>query len=192
MPVELQQPCPPAGRERRVARRRIPAMRIGKLVKLACLLLGLGSMLGLGWLAGRSGIGSAIDPATLPPAERAFAERMRNVTLVGSFTVDGRAGEPRAERYEIASVQKVGANSWQFNAKMDCCGAAGQSGLPIVVPMHFVGDTPVIMMTDTSLPGIGSFTVRLFFYGDRYAGTWQHGAVGGQMSGRIEKTPASR
>jgi hypothetical protein len=46
----------------------------------------------------------------------------------------------------------------------------------------------VIMMTDTSLPGIGTFTVRLFFYGDRYAGTWQHGAVGGQMSGRIEKT----
>jgi hypothetical protein len=57
--------------------------------------------------------------------------------------------------------------------------------------MHFVGDTPVIMMTDTDLPGIGTFTVRLFFYRDRYAGTWQHGAVGGQLSGRIEKTPAA-
>ena len=161
-----------------------------KLVKLTSLLAGLGLMCGLGWLAGRSGIGSVIDPATLPPAERAFTERMRNVTLVGSFTVDGRTDPPRADRYEIASVQKVGENAWQFNAKMDCCGAAGQSGLPIVVPMHFVGDTPVIMMTETSLPGIGTFTVRLFFYGDRYAGTWQHGAVGGQMSGRIEKTPA--
>ncbi len=70
----------------------------------------------------------------------------------------------------------MGENSWRFNAKMDCCGAAGQSGLPIVVPLHFVGDTPVIMMTDTNLPGIGTFTVRLLFYGDRYAGTWQHGA----------------
>jgi hypothetical protein len=27
----------------------------------------------------------------------------------------------------------------------------------------------------------------VFFYGDLYAGTWQHGAVGGHMSGRIEK-----
>ena len=163
-----------------------------KLVKLTFLLLGLGMMCGLGWLAGRSGIGSVIDPATLPPAERAFADRMRNVTLVGSFTVDGRNPRPPcADRYEIASVEKVGENSWRFNARMDCCGLAGQSGLPIVVPMHFVGDTPVIMMTDTNLPGIGTFTVRLLFSGDRYAGTWQHGEVGGQMSGRIEPTPVA-
>jgi hypothetical protein len=167
-------------------------MRIAKLGKLGFLLVGLAFMLGAGWLAGRSGIGSVIDPATLPAAERAFAERMRDVTLVGSFTVDGsNPRPPSADRYQIASVEKVGENSWRFNAKMDCCGAAGQSGLPIVVPLHFVGDTPVIMMTDTSLPGIGTFTVRLFFYGDRYAGTWQHGAVGGQMSGRIEKTQRS-
>jgi hypothetical protein len=167
-------------------------MRLGKLVRLALVLLALGLPLGFGWLAGRSGIGSVIDPATLPPAERAFAQRMRHVTMVGSFTVSGREGRtPRADRYEIASVDKVGENSWRFNAKMDCCGVAGQSGIPIVVPMHFIGDTPVIMMTDTSLPGIGTFTVRLFFYGDRYAGTWQHGAVGGLMYGRIEKqTPA--
>jgi len=48
----------------------------------------------------------------------------------------------------------------------------------------------VIMMTDTSLPGLGTFTVRVFFYGDRYSGTWQHGAYGGIMSGRIEKSAA--
>jgi hypothetical protein len=161
---------------------------IGKLVKLAFLLAGLSFLFAAGWVTGRSGIGSVIDRATLAPAERAFAERMRNVTLVGTFTTDGReGGTPSADRYQIASVEKVGEGSWRFNARMDCCGAAGQSGIPIVVPMHFVGDTPVIMMTDTSLPGIGTFTVRLFFYRDRYAGTWQHGTVGGHMSGRIEK-----
>ena len=84
-------------------------------------------MCGGGWLAGRSGSASVIDPATLPPAERAFADRMRNVTLVGTFTVDGRNRRPpSADRYEIASVEKVGENSWRFNARMDCCGAAGQ------------------------------------------------------------------
>jgi hypothetical protein len=163
-----------------------------KLLKVAVLLAGLLAVFGGGWLAGRLGLGSVIDPSTLPAAERAFAERMRNVTLVGSFTVSGREDQPpRADRYEIASVEKVGENTWRFNAKMDCCGQAGQAGIPIVVPMHFVGDTPVIMMTDTSLPGLGTFTVRVFFYGDRYTGTWQHGAVGGHMSGRIERTSVS-
>jgi hypothetical protein len=158
-----------------------------KLLKVAALLAGLLAMFGGGWLAGRLGLGSVLDASMLPAAERAFAERMRNVTMVGSFTVSGHEDRaPSTDRYEIASVEKVGENTWRFNAKMDCCGAAGQSGIPIVVPMHFVGDTPVIMMTDTSLPGIGTFTVRVFFYGDRYAGTWQHGSVGGHMSGRME------
>ena len=112
---------------------------------------------------------------------------MRDVSLVGSFTVAGR--EDRAPQAPIATTSPASRRSatdlWRFNAKMDCCGV--NSAIPIVVPMRWSGDTPVIMMTDTSLPGLGTFTVRLFFYGDRYAGTWQHGEVGGHMSGRIEK-----
>ena len=160
-----------------------------KFVKLAVLLAGLCAVFVLGWLTGVRAIGNAIPPASLTAAERAFAERMRGVTMVGTFTVSGREDRaPSQERYDIASVEKVGDDLWRFNAKMDCCGAAGQSGIPIVVPMRFVGDTPVIMMTDHSLPGIGTFTVRVFFYGDRYAGPWQHGTVGGHMTGRIETT----
>jgi len=140
-----------------------------------------------GWLTGRLGIGSVVRPDSLTEVERQFSERMRNVTMVGTFTVDGRERrEPRPDRYDIARVDKVGDNLWRFNAKIE-----GRSFVaPIVVPMQFNGDTPVIMMTDTSLPGVGSFTVRVLFYGDRYAGTWQHGAVGGHMSGIIEKSPA--
>ena len=52
-------------------------------------------------------------------------------------------------------------------------------------------DTPMISMTDVAIPSMGTFTVRLVFYGDRYAGTWQHGQVGGHMFGRIEKTAGS-
>jgi hypothetical protein len=139
-----------------------------------------------GWLVGRLGIGSVADPASLSDAERQFADRMRDVSLIGSFTVAGRADRPpRDDRYDISSVEKVGDDLWRFNANMQCCGMKG--AMPIVVPLRWVGDTPMIMMTDTSLPGIGTFTVRLFFYDDRYAGTWQHGEVGGLMSGRIEK-----
>jgi hypothetical protein len=60
--------------------------------------------------------------------------------------------------------------------------------VPFAVPMRFVEDTPIIMMTDYSMPSMGTFTVRLLFHGDRYAGTWQHGEVGGHMYGRVEKT----
>ena len=140
-----------------------------------------------GWLAGRLGIGPVVATASLNDLERQFADRMRDVSLVGSFTVAGREDRtPRSDRYDISSVEKIGDNLWRFNASMQCCGVNGAT-LPIAVPIQWSGDTPIIMMTDTSLPGLGTFTVRLFFYGDRYAGTWQHGTVGGQMSGRIEK-----
>jgi hypothetical protein len=138
-----------------------------------------------GWLAGRSGIGSVVDPASLNDAERQFVERMKDVNLAGSYTVAGGDPGSRPDHYGIKSVEKVGHDLWRFNAEMHCCGLEGS--IPVVVPLRFVGDTPMIMMTDTTLPGIGTFTVRLFFYGDRYSGTWQHGNRGGQMSGRIEK-----
>jgi hypothetical protein len=139
-----------------------------------------------GWLVGRLGIGAVVDPASLTDAERQFADRMRGVSLIGSFTVDGREdAPPRTDRYDIVSVDKVGADRWRFNASMQCCGVSG--AIPIVVPLRWNGDTPMIMMTDTSLPGIGTFTVRLFFHEDRYGGTWQHGDRGGHMWGRIER-----
>jgi hypothetical protein len=160
--------------------------KVLRLVIIAALLLTI--FVG-GWLAGRLGIGSVVDPASLTEAERQFAERMRDVALVGSFTIAGRDDRaPRPDRYGISSVEKVGDDLWRFNASMDCCGVNGS--IPVVVPMRWNGDTPMIMMTDTSLPGLGTFTVRLFFYGDRYAGTWQHGETGGHMSGRIEKQSA--
>jgi hypothetical protein len=145
---------------------------------------------GGGWVTGRFGLGDrAVDPASLSDVERQFTERMRNVTLRGTFSVDGRNGPPREDGYDIESVEKIGDELWRFNAGMQCCGVNGI--VPLVIPMRFVGDTAMIMMTDTSLPGIGTFTVRLFFHGDRYAGSWQHGKVGGLMSGRIVKRPDS-
>jgi hypothetical protein len=159
---------------------------VRRMMGIAIVVVAVLAIFSGGWLVGRLGIGAVVDPASLSEAERQFADRMRGVSLVGSFTVTGRDDRPpRADRYDISSVEKVGADLWRFNAKMQCCGISG--AIPVVVPLRWVGDTPMIMMTDTSLPGIGTFTVRLFVYGDRYAGTWQHGDVGGHMSGRIEK-----
>ena len=89
---------------------------------------------GGGWVTGRFGIGDAgVDPASLTDAERQFTERMRNVTLRGNFTVDGRGDRtPREDRYDIESVEKVGDDLWRFNAGMKCCGVNGV--IPIVDP----------------------------------------------------------
>jgi hypothetical protein len=160
--------------------------QVRRLVGFVAVVVVLILVFGGGWVTGRFGIGdTAVEPSSLSDLERQFTDRMRNVTLRGSFTIDGREGPPREDRYDIESVEKVGDDLWRFNAGMSCCGVNGT--IPMVIPMRFIGDTPVIMMTDTSIPGIGTFTVRLFFHGDRYAGSWQHGKVGGLMSGRIEK-----
>ena len=49
-------------------------------------------------------------------------------------------------------------------------------------------DTPVVMLTDYSIPTLGTFSARVFFYNDRYAGTWQHGKeIGGHLYGKITR-----
>ena len=139
-----------------------------------------------GWLAGRTGMGMAVAVSSLETREREFAERMRAVVLDGVFTVDGRNGTPKPDRYEIASVEKVGDGLWRFNARMVHEGT--DVTLPIVVPMKWIDDTPVVTLTDYSIPTLGAFTARVFFYDDRYAGTWQHGKeIGGHMYGRITR-----
>src|SRR5262245_46835986 len=95
-----------------------------------------------GWIAGRTGIGTVVDADSLTDAERQFVARMTNVSLVGTFNVKGREDRtPRPDRYDITSVEKVGEDLWRFNAKMSCCGVNGP--IPIVVPMRWIGDTPV-------------------------------------------------
>jgi hypothetical protein len=54
--------------------------------------------------------------------------------------------------------------------------------------MRWIGDTPMIMMTNYSIPSLGEFNARVFFHRDHYAGTWGHGeTVDGHLFGRIEK-----
>ena len=55
------------------------------------------------------------------------------------------------------------------------------SGFSIVAPLRWIGDAPIIEMTDFTILTVITFSVRLLFYGDRYAGTW-HGKFGGQYA----------
>jgi hypothetical protein len=144
----------------------------------------------LGWLVGTAGIGRVAPSASLNDLERRFTDQMRGASLVGRFTIAGREDRPASpDRYDISSVEKLAGNDWRFNARIRY--GSVDATLPIVVTMLWAGDTPIIEMTDVTIPGLGTFTARVFFYGDRYAGTWQHGQFGGQMFGRIQKTDAT-
>ena len=117
--------------------------------------------------------------------ENALSKKLTNATLVGSFTVDGSSNKPpRSERYTLGEVKKLKNDIWLFQAHIQY----GKTDIKVPIPLTILwaGDTPMISMTDFTIPGMGTFTARIFFYGDRYASTWQHGKVGGHMFGKIE------
>ena len=91
----------------------------------------------------------------------------------------------RPERYEIESVTKVSEDQWRFAARIQY--GDRDVTLPIVVTMLWAGDTPMVSLSDLTVPMLGTYSARVIFDGDRYAGTWQHSDVGGYMFGAIEK-----
>ena len=157
-------------------------------MKLGRILVAAGALLvafGLGWLLAATGAGQAAPLASLDERERAFTERMRNVVLVGNFTLEGRERrDGLAERYEISQVTKLDGDRWRFDVHLTY--GSVDATLPVVVPIVWAGDTPMVSITDFAIPGLGEeFGARVVFYGDRYAGTWDHGEFGGLMYGTI-------
>jgi hypothetical protein len=161
-----------------------------KLARVMLIVFCIALAFAAGWLSGMTRMGAAIDPADLPEVERQFIEKMNGAALVGHFTLRGRdLREGPPDRYDIYSVEKVGEDLWRFNSKIGEVGVT----VPVVVRMRFVDDTPLIVMTDAGIPGMGEgFSARVVFHEDQYAGTWGHGPRGGLMFGRIERGGAQR
>jgi hypothetical protein len=142
-------------------------------------------LIGLGCLAAvflaACGRGQANPQAAL---EKQFEESMRGVTLVGQST---RANKPGVfdDKYRIDSVRKVAGDKWLFTARV----MYEKRDLPIPVPLtvKWAGDTPVVTLTDLTIPGSGTFTARVLFYRGAYAGTWSGHGEGGELWGKIIK-----
>ena len=116
--------------------------------------------------------------------EEQFERSMNGVVLEGAFTIDGADSDSlRTERYTIERVEKTAGDIWLFHARMEYGGT--DVTLPVPVRLSWAGDTPVVMLTDAALPGLGTFTARVVFYRDRYAGMWSSEQAGGHQFGRI-------
>ena len=142
---------------------------------------------GFGWLMSSTGAGREVPVGSLTELEREFTERMRNVVLEGNFTIEGvSSGDRRPERYEIAQVTKLDGDRWRFDARVTY--GSVDVTLPVVVPVVWAGDTPMVSITDFAIPGLGDeFGARVVFYDSRYAGTWDHGQYRGLMYGTISQ-----
>lgn len=114
-----------------------------------------------------------------------FTEAMTNVKLVGAFTVDGpEEGKLVRDEYTISSVTKAPKGDlWIVSARIRY--GTVDLTVPVPVEVKWAGKTPVITLDAVTIPGLGTFSSRVVIDGTRYAGTWQHDAVGGHMFGKI-------
>ena len=114
-----------------------------------------------------------------------FEKAMTGVKLVGHFTVDGKNGQSK-EEYTIQTVKKLPQGDlWMFTARVKYGGT--NLVVPMPLPVKWAGNTPVISMKNLKIPLLGTFSAQVVLDGNRYAGTWQHGKVGGHMYGQIVK-----
>lgn len=112
---------------------------------------------------------------------------LSGATLVGHFTEDGNDETPElaADRYELANVQHVGNGMWRFEARIRY--GEHDFKLPLTVPIRWAGDTPVIVVDQLPVIGMGKFDARVMLFRDRYAGYWTGAGHGGHLFGVIER-----
>ena len=117
--------------------------------------------------------------------EEEFRQLLTGARLAGRFSMTGRP-EVREDSYKISSVTKLAGGIWTINAEIPR--KSGPVTLPVPVRVEWAGDTPVMQLTDATLPGLGPFTARILFYKDKtgkghYAGFWWGGDHGGRCLG---------
>lgn len=126
----------------------------------------------------------AVDRATL---ESNFSKKLTRATLEGSFTTSTGAGADAGrlskDSYTLGAVRKLDDRTWLFESKMRV------RGIDVMIPLHltleWAGDTPVIVLDDFTIPGMGVFSARVLFYDGHYCGYWKHGERGGTLFGII-------
>ena len=141
---------------------------------------------GISYFLGYRRGGDAMKSSDRLELEKGFADSMAGATLTGSFTVDGREDDAlRWERYTVERAEPLGGDLWVFHARLEF----GETDLTIPVPVRvlWAGDTPVVSLTDASIPGLGTFTARVLFYRDHYAGMWANPEVSGLQFGTISR-----
>ena len=155
----------------------------------------LASALGVNRAHAQDDASATADEESTEASERrqrfdALTKQLTRSKWTGRFSMDGQAeGELRDETYEIASVTKLPIGDlWTFNARIKY--GDHDVTVPLPIKVSWAGNTPMIVVDRLTIPGMGTFDARVLISGDRYAGTWQHGEVGGHLFGTIASSDA--
>jgi hypothetical protein len=151
-------------------------------------------------LCGLGGAGSVQSAESLTPTEvpsqaalfKKFEQTMNGAVLAGQFTILGKDRESMPpEEYTIKRVSKLpDGDYWLFQARIKY----GDKDVTIPLPLEvkWAGDTPVITLTDLTIPALGTFSARVVIDNGKYAGTWTHGDAGGHMFGVIKRNAEAK
>ena len=115
-----------------------------------------------------------------------FEKTLNNALMVGQFTFVGKDVPPLKESYTIHSVKKMTQGDyWIFNGRIKY----GKTDITLPMPLQvkWAEGKPVIYLDNVTIPGLGTFSSYTIIDGNKYAGTWQHGDIGGHMFGTIER-----
>lgn len=144
----------------------------------------------------RSGRGRG---SRLTPREEGFKAALEHSVLAGSWQMtklgnavaEGGAARPvglseaREDKYTIDAVSKSVGDNWVISARVQY--ADKDVTIPVPVQVKWAGDTAVITLDKSPLPGLGTYSARVLIDNGFYAGTWCGANYGGVMSGRIIK-----
>jgi hypothetical protein len=120
-----------------------------------------------------------------PELEAAFKKMLDGATLVGHFTLSARnLADLKEERYHIESIEKLAGDRWLFRSRIRY--GDHDVTVPLPLPVKWAGDTPMIVVDELAIPGLGTFDARVMFFKNHYAGYWRHGEHGGHLFGVIQ------
>jgi hypothetical protein len=128
----------------------------------------------------------AQDEAEQEAREEAFAELLTNARLTGIFTDDTRPElVPQKDSYTITKAECLEDGMWRIESLIEY--GENKVKVPLFIRVKWAGDTPVMTLDNLEVPGLGSFTCRILFHGQAYAGLWRGAGHGGAMSGVVER-----
>jgi hypothetical protein len=123
--------------------------------------------------------------ASAEQLEATFKAMLTKATMSGRWCSinDGKLGPEKEDKYNIVSASKVNGSKWIISARIQL--NKREMVVPIPVEVKWAGDTAVLIVDKLQYPGGGTYSARVLFYENTYAGTWSGGDRGGLMSGVI-------
>jgi len=130
--------------------------------------------------AEQTDIGSAPDQKALDNLQKFLTGSKWN----GTFTMRDTGDKLHTEEYEIITAEREpSGDEWMLVAKIKYM--KKDVKVPVGLLIKWVDRTPMIVLDQVTIPGMGTFDSRVIIRKGMYAGTWAHGKVGGHLFGKI-------